>query len=33
MLIAAGCGGVDFQNVDFNLPDDSSGPDYGAPTP
>lgn len=33
MLLAVGCGGVEFQNVDFDLPDDKEGPEYGAETP
>jgi hypothetical protein len=33
MLTAVGCGGVEFENTDFDLPDDSQGPEYGAETP
>jgi hypothetical protein len=33
MLLAVGCGGVQFVNAEFNLPDDKEGPEYGAETP
>lgn len=33
MLLAAGCGKVEFVNTDFDLPDDKQGPEYGAETP
>lgn len=33
MLLALGCGGVEFENVEFDLPNDNEGPEYGAETP
>lgn len=33
MLAAVGCGGVEFENAEFNLPDEKEGPEYGAETP